>query len=237
MRRSTRSLVAGLVLGSLALPGVAEEVGVALRVHKEVLGHDVGKPEREIRQNDPIERGLQVFLRGRDPYLRVALNFGDCQVILKGAQNHRFTGTASFAGVSEFDFGDPKDPSASQIKLTSGKMRFAGPYGADCNVHVDTPSALLIMGALVRVLVLPVLGTFVGVDQGSATVQAKAGGAAVVVKAGSWVLVPPGGLPTRPTPLPPDDGDDILQDPPLLGCCSGTEPPKPPGHSAGQGRP
>ena len=40
------------------------------------------------------------------------------------------------------------------------------------------------------------------------------------------VLVPPGGLPTRPTPLPPGDEDKIFQDSPLLGCCSQVEPPK-----------
>jgi hypothetical protein len=231
MRRSIRSLVAGLVLGSLALPGVAEEVGVAVRVHPEVVGHGVGEQDRDIRENDPIERGLKVFLHGRDSYLKVAFTFGgDCR--FQGAQSHQFTGTASLAGVSEVDFGDPNDPKASRIKLASGKMRFVNFSEAGCNVHIDTPSAFLVLGTtLVRVLVLPVLGTFVGVDQGSATVQAKAGGAAVVVKAGNWVVVPPKGLPTRPAPLPPGDDDEILQDPPLLGCCDGVGTPKPPaGH-------
>jgi len=230
MRRSIRIFAAGLVLGSLALPGVAEEVGVALRVHKEVRGHEVGESEREIRQNDPIERGLTVFLRGPDPYLKVAFTFGGCST-LKGIRNHRFTGTASLDGLTEVDFGDPNDPKASRIKLAVGKMRVAMLPEAGCHVDVDTPSALLVLGAVVRVLALPVLGTFVGVDQGSATVQAKAGGAPVVVKAGNWVVVPPGGLPTRPAPLPPGDDDEILQDPPLLGCCDAVGTPKPPaGH-------
>jgi hypothetical protein len=65
------------------------------------------------------------------------------------------------------------------------------------------------------------------VDEGAVEVQAKAGGEPVQVEAGHWVLVPPGGLPTRPAPLPPGE-DEILEDPPLLGCCPGTEPPKPP---------
>jgi hypothetical protein len=225
MRCSIRILAAGLALGSLALPGVAEEVGLAVRVHPEVVGHGVGEQDRDIRENDPIERGLKVFLRGPDPYLKVAFTFGGCQV-LKGAQAHRFTGTASLAGVSEVDFGDPNDPSASRIRLAVGQLHLKMLSEAGCKVDIETPQAFLTLGTLVRLLVTPIVGTFVAVDEGSAMVQAKAGGAPVVVKAGNWVLVPPGGLPTRPAPLSRSNDDEILQDPPLLGCCTGVEPPK-----------
>jgi hypothetical protein len=225
MRRSIRILAAGLALGSLALAGGAEEVGVAVRVHPEVVGHGVGEPDRDIRENDAIERGLKVFLRGRDPYLKIAFTFGGCQV-LKGPQDHRFTGTASFAGLSEFDFGDPNNPAASRIRLAAGQLHLKMLSKAGCKVDVETPQAFLTLGTLLRVLASPVIGTFVAVDEGSATVQAKVGGAPVVVKAGNWVLVPPGGLPTRPAPLSSGDVGKIFQDPPLLGCCTGVEPPK-----------
>jgi hypothetical protein len=220
----------GLTLGSLALSGAAEEIGNAVRVHPEVRGYGVGEQERDIRQNDPIERGLKVFLRGPDPYLKVAFNFGGCEV-LQGARNHRFTGTASLAGVSEVDFGDPNDPSVSRIKLAVGTLHLKALGEAGCHrPEIETPHAILTLGTVFRVLVSPILGTFVAVDGGATTVQAKAGGASVVVKAGNWVLVPPGGLPTRPAPLPRRDDDEILQDPPLLGCCDVVEPRKPPGH-------
>jgi hypothetical protein len=218
--------MAWLVLGLLAVPCAAEEIGNALRVHPQVRGYGVGEKERDIRENDPIDRGLKVFLRGRDSYLKVAFNFGGCRAF-QGPQNHQFNGTASLAGTSEVDFGDPNDPSASRLKLLLGQMLIALLPKAGCQVDVETPHAgILINGTYLRVLVDPIAGTFVGVDEGTVTVQAKAGGKPVEVTAGNWVLVPPGGLPTRPAPLPPADDDEILQDPPLLGCCTGVEPPK-----------
>jgi ferric-dicitrate binding protein FerR (iron transport regulator) len=93
-------------------------------------------------------------------------------------------------------------------------------------VDVDTPQGVLgVKGTSLRVLVDPEVGTFLAVDEGLVTVQAKAGGDPVDVKKGQWVVIPPGGLPTRPTPLGP--GDEFLEDP-LLPCCPGGEPPKPP---------
>jgi hypothetical protein len=220
-----------LAAGLLVMPVAAEEIGNAVRVHPEVSGYGVGEPVRAIRENDPIERGLKVQLRGRDPYLKVAFNLGGCRTF-QGTQNHRFTGTASLNGQSEVDFGDPNNPSASKIKLAVGKMLLALRREAGCDLDIETPHAgIMIKGTYLRVLVDPIVGTFVAVDEGTVAVQAKAGGRPVEVTAGNWVLVPPGGLPTRPTPLPPGDDDEILQDPPLLGCCTGVEPPKPPaGH-------
>jgi hypothetical protein len=221
-----RRWMAGLALWLLAAPCGAEEIGNALRVHPDVQGYGVGEPVRQIRENDPIERGLRVQLRGRDPYLKVAFNFGGCK-ILEGPQNHQFTGTATLGGASEIDFGDPNDPSASRLRLAAGKLFLALFPEAGCHLDIDTPHAgILIKGTYLRLLVDPVVGTFVAVDEGTVSVQAKAGGMPVEVTAGNWVLVPPGGLPTRPVPLPPDDDDQILQDPPLLGCCTGVEPPK-----------
>lgn len=231
MRLPAILLAAGL-LGGLALPGGAEEIGNALRVHPEVRGYGVGEPSREIREHDPIQRGLRVQLQGRDPYLKVAFNFGGCRT-LQGSQNHQFTGTASLNGQSEVDFGDPNDPSASRIKLALGKLALALLPNAGCDLDIETPHAgVMIRGTYLRMLVDPVVGTFVAVDEGTVTVQAKAGGRPAEVTAGNWVLVPPGGLPTRPAPLPPGDDDRIFQDPPLLSCCARVEPPK-----AGKGPP
>lgn len=224
--------MAWLALGLLVAPCSAEEIGNALRVHPDVQGYGVGEPIREIREHDPIERGLRVQLRGRDPYLKVAFNFGGCSTF-QGPQNHQFTGTATLGGASEIDFGDPNDPSASSLKLAAGRLFLALFPEAGCHLDVDTPHVkILVRGTYLRVLVDPAVGTFVAVDEGVVTVQAKAGGKPVEVTAGNWVLVPPGGLPTHPTPLPPGDDDRILQDPALLGCCTRVEPPK-----SGQGPP
>ncbi|PYQ57768.1 MAG: hypothetical protein DMF53_21820 [Acidobacteria bacterium] len=79
-------------------------------------------------------------------------------------------------------------------------------------------------GTAVRVLADPVVGTFVAVDEGVAIVHAFAGGD-VEVTSGHWVLIPPGGVPTRPATL---DSVDILEDPPLLLQDFTTEPPSRP---------
>ncbi|HEY0557889.1 MAG TPA: hypothetical protein VGG20_26805, partial [Thermoanaerobaculia bacterium] len=168
----------------------------------------------------------KVFLRGFDAYLKVAFNLGGCSKFTSG-RNHQFTGSASLFGVGEVDLGDANNPSASWIGLPLGNLALKILPKADCKMDVETPHArILVKGTSLRVLVDPAVGTFVGVDEGTVSVEAKAGGAAIVVKAGNWVLVPPGGLPTRPAPLPADDADKVLQDAPLLGCCTGVEPPK-----------
>lgn len=230
MRRWLGWIAAGL----LVMPAAAEEIGNVVQLHPEVSGHGVGEQIRKIRLHDPIERGLKVQLSGPDPYLKVAFNLGGCRV-LQGARNHRFTGTASLNGRSEIDFGDPNDSSASRLlKLALGRLALALLPNAICDLDIDTPHVrIMVKGTYLRVLVDPIVGTFVAVDEGTVTVQAKAGGGPVVVTAGNWVLVPPGRLATRPAPLPPGDDDEILQDPPLLGCCTRVEPPKPPSDSGG----
>jgi len=227
-----RRWMAWLALGLLAMPCGAEEIGRVLRVSPEVSGYGVGEQEREIRENDPIERGLKVLLRPMPhrkapPYLQVVFNVGG-GCILRGVKSHQFTSTARLERLSEVTFGDPL---TGKLLLTLGRMWLAHHPDLGCDLDVDTPSAdIRIHGTYLRVLVDPVVGTFVAVDEGTVSVQAKAGGSAVEVTAGNWVLVPPGGLPTRSAPLPPGDDDEILQDPPLLGCCTQVEPPKPPGH-------
>jgi hypothetical protein len=220
-----RRWMAWLTLGLLAVPCGAEEIGNALRVRPDVQGYGVGERQREIREHDPIERGLKVFLRGPSPYLKVAFNLGGCRTI-HGAQNYQFTSAARFDGLSEVTFGDPL---TGKLLLALGRMWLAHHPDAGCDLDVYTPHAfIMVKGTSLRVLVDPSAGTFVAVDEGTVTVQAKAGGSPVEVTAGNWVLVPPGGLPTRPTPLPRGDDDEILQDPPLLGCCNQIEPRKPP---------
>jgi hypothetical protein len=231
-------LIAGFLAGVLPAASVAESIGIALEVHPQVSARLPGESPRPLRKYDPIERWQRVQLTSREALLLVAFTRGGCRT-LQGPRNHQFTGTASFDGETEVDLGEVGSL-ASEIKLYYGKLLMALNHDdAGCPpMAVKTPQATIgVKGTYLRVRVDPVAGTFVAVDEGTVTVEAAVGGAPVSVAAGNWVLVPPGGLPTRPTPLLADDGGGILQDPPLLGCCSGTEPPKPPGHSAGQGPP
>ncbi|HEX4964199.1 MAG TPA: hypothetical protein VF173_25460 [Thermoanaerobaculia bacterium] len=209
-------------------PLLAQSVGVAIRVNPQVDAYLVGKEVHPLRRNDPIERGLTVLLRDPSSFLLVGFNLGGClPVTREGGLSHQFTGTASLDGRTEMDFGDPKDPSASRLWLALGRIAMKLLPNSGCPPpETRTPHAVIRpQGTAFRVLVDSVAGTFVGVDEGSVMVQAEAGGEPVEVKAGQWVLVPPGGLPKRPgRPSRNFDHDD----PPLLGCCTGVEPPKPP---------
>lgn len=216
-------------------PAAAEEVGTVADRNPQVLAYPPGKPSRELSKNDPVERGLKVRLEGEHPYLKVALYFGRGVEIFEGGIG-RITGVASVHGKGEIDFGDPATPSELKIRITPGEGRGERlklwlsllPLSPVPLVVESLEALMAAKGTRFRVLANSAFGTFLAVDEGVVEVQAKAGGEPVQVTAGHWVLVPPGGLPTRPAPLPPGEDDEIPEDPPLLGCCPGTEPPKPP---------
>jgi hypothetical protein len=216
----------GLAVALLAIPGRAEQIGIALKVHPQVSATPLGEPAREVRPNDPIERGLRVQLIGREALLLVGFDLGGCRT-LQGTRNHRFTGSASFDGETEADLGERDGSLDSNIQLLYGKLRLGLKGDAGCPLEIKTPHAVIgVKGTYLRVRVDPVAGTFVAVDEGTVTVQAKAGGRPVQVAAGEWVAVLPGGLSGRPAPLPRGGDQRIFQDPPLLGCCDRVEPPK-----------
>jgi hypothetical protein len=164
-------------------------------------------------ERSPIVRGEKVELKGRTAYLKIAFNLGGEQ---------KFSGVATLAGTGQMEIEPPEAPRT--LRMLLGRLWLSLLPGE--RVDVDTPQGVLgVKGTSLRVLVDPEVGTFLAVDEGLVTVQAKAGGDPVDVKKGQWVVIPPGGLPTRPTPLGP--GDEFLEDP-LLPCCPGGEPPKPP---------
>jgi hypothetical protein len=207
------SLLPGLLLLA-ALPAAGEQIGVAVQVRPEVIGYLPGASGPvTVVEKSSIERGEKVELKGRTAYLKVAFKLG-------GAQT--FSGVASLAGTGRLEIEPPEAPRT--LRMLFGRLWLSLLPGE--RVDVDTPQGVLgVKGTSLRVLVDPVVGTFLAVDEGLVTAQAKAGGDPVEVKKGEWVLIPPGGLPTRPAPLGPDD--EFLEDP-LLPCCPGGEPPKPP---------
>jgi hypothetical protein len=208
-----RFLSAVLVLLAAA-PAAGEQIGVAVQVRPEVLGYLPGAAAPvTVVERASIERGETVELKGRTAYLKVLFNMG-------GAQT--FSGVATLAGTARMEVEPPEAPRT--LKMLLGRLWLSLLPGD--RVDVDTPQGVLgVKGTALRVLVDPQVGTFLAVDEGLVSVQAKAGGEAVDVKKGEWVLIPPGGLPTRPAPLGPDD--EFREDP-LLPCCPGGEPPKPP---------
>jgi hypothetical protein len=208
-----------------AAAGGGGAIGAVALVQGTALAMVAGQPPRQLRFKDPVADGLRVRLTGRDAALKVRFFHAAADGI----------GTYTLSGPCEAVIrqgtGESPGGLVSTIQLLFGRLRLALLPGRGEVAEVQTPDAVMgIKGTAVRLLVDPAIGTFVAVDEGIVSVQARAGGRAVMVKSGHWVLVPPGGLPTRPMPgpsFPPDGG--IVEDPPLLGCCVQVEPPKPRG--------
>jgi hypothetical protein len=235
LRRSVFALLAASILAAaVPAPAAAEEIGVAVKVRPQVRAFPSGKPDYDLAEGGAVERGETVRLTGKSSYLRVALKLNGQKIdrSLRGDQKFAFTATALLAGQSEIRFGDQAATVTSTIQLLFGKLRLALLPG-EAPIAVETPEAVAgVKGTYLRVLADPIVGTFIAVDEGSVTVQAKAGGAPVEVTAGHGVLVPPGGLPQRPGPLGPGGAwkgfsGEPFTDPPLLdGLNPSTEPPK-----------
>jgi len=215
-------------------PAAAEEIGYVKEVHPEVLAIAEGKPPRQLQPRDPLDRGLRVRLTQRTSYLLVYLYHIGPQKPSTGPQDipieppPRIDGVIHLAGKSQVDLGNPSvlDRVITTVAVDWGELRVWLLPGRSHDLKGKTREAALgFKGTAVRVLADPFVGTFVGVDEGVAIVQALAGGDPVEVTSGHWVLVPPGGFPTRPASL---DSVDILEDPPLQLNDFSTESPRPP---------
>jgi hypothetical protein len=221
LRPRPTALVAGALLAgglgaAAGAPAAAETIGRALVVRSVVEALEAGGP-RQVVRNDPLVEGLRLRLPRRDSLLRVGFNAGGMRTYTPGA---RLDGVFVLQGPSEAVPGRP-----STLSLLYGRLLAVLSPGR--SAEVTTPETSLGMkGTVIRVLVDPVVGTFVAADEGAVLVQALAGGDPVLVTAGRWVVVPPGGLPTSPAPR--ETEGEVLDDPALLQCCAGTEPPKPP---------
>lgn len=205
--RIRRLAPAGLALALLAGLGVpalaAPRVGTAVVVVRDVRGTPPGEATKPVRQGDGIALQERIAT-GRAS--EVTMTFppgGSIQL-----------GENSSLVVDSQTIDQKTGRTTSALSLLAGKLRLALRKLAQA-VSIQTPEAVAgVKGTVVRMLVTPLVGTFVAVDEGVVSVRSRAGGEAVDVAAGQWVLVPPGGLPTRPAPL--DRRRGPLEDPPLI---------------------
>ncbi len=219
MRGATLVLLA---IGFLGTAAGAKEIGIASLVRPQVRAFSPGEPPRDLVTRAPIERGLKVTLTGREAFLKIDFNraFGCKETTTYDGR--RISGVLTILGPSEAELGDRSRSCAPKVRFSLGKFLLALLPG-EPPIDVDTPQAVAgVKGTYVRFLVDPLVGTFVGVDEGVVTVQAKAGGDPVEVEAGQWVVVPPGGLPTRPAP---SSSLEVPDDSPLQFRDFTTEPP------------
>ncbi len=212
-----------LAIGFLATAAAgAEEIGIASLVRPQVRASPPGKPWRDLVSREAIERGMKVMLTSQDAFLKVAFTraFGCNET--KTFDGRRISAVLTFRGTGDAQLGDPSH-CAPKVRFNVGQFFLALLLGGS-PLEVETPEAVTrVKGTYVRFLVDPLVGTFVGVDEGVVSVQATAGGDPVDVAAGQWVLVPPGGLPTRPAPS--SRLEEGLDDPPVQLRDFTTEPP------------
>jgi hypothetical protein len=219
-----------LLLGVTAtLLAAGRQFGSVAFVQGEVLAIEQGKLDRQLQRGDPVTEGLRVRLTQQGSVLRVLL-FGE-----KEAEKPiKTVGCFTLSSRSEVTIqGGPvsgglaRATSTILLYLGLGNLRLSLLPHRELLAVVRTPQMTAkIEGTDLRAFSDPAIGTYLAVYEGVVSVQAEAGGDPVEVRAGGWVLVPPGALPTRPVPLRVRDG--ILEDPPLLGCCTQVEGPKPP---------
>lgn len=227
MRGASWVLLAIGFLGTAAGAAAAgtEEIGIASLVRPEVRAFPPGEQWRQLVTRDSIERGMKVTLTGKEAFLMVDFNraFGCNETTYVSRQ---ISGVLTFRGPADAQLGDRLRSCAPTVTSTRGRFFLALRHG-EKPIAVETPAAIAtVKGTVVRFLVDPLVGTFVGVDEGVVSVQATAGGDPVDVEAGQWVLVPPGGLPTRPAPS--SRTEQGLDDPPVQLRDFTTEPPRPP---------
>jgi hypothetical protein len=217
------AVLALLAIGLLGSGAAAEEIGIVTAVvQPQVQAFPPGKPPRDVATREPVERGMTVRLaKLTDKTPRIDIAF--TPAFACGAKISRsLTGVLKAQGPTDLRLGDLERPCDSKLHVNLGKVWLALLQAID----VDTPDAVAgVKGTYLRVLVDPTVGTFVAVDEGVVTVQAKAGGDPVEVAAGQWVVVPPHGLPTRPARF---SALDPLEDSPLQLRDFTTEPPGPP---------
>lgn len=218
--RARLALVVLWIFGAAA-SGAAQEVGIAILVQPSVRAYPPrGERSYELKERNPIDRGLKVRLQDPESLLRIAFTRGFGCVTFSGPQFQSISGVLKLRGPSEIETADPSRPCEPRLKLNSGKLWLAKTPGQP-PVEVETPDVVVgVKGTLLRMLVDPTVGTFLAVDEGLVTVQAKAGGLPVEVAAGQWVQVPTGGFALPPSLITPGgpesrlDFGEPLTDPP-----------------------
>ncbi|HEV7667125.1 MAG TPA: FecR domain-containing protein [Thermoanaerobaculia bacterium] len=204
------AIAAGLFLCGLGAPFAgavpappAGTVGTAILVKKDVRATPPGAAARPVKTSDKIVLQTRIDTGRASSF---AMTFPPGGVINVGAES------ALIFNQREIDAATGR--TNSSISVLAGRVRL-GISKRQQNIEVGTPHAVAgVKGTVVRFVVHPIAGTFVAVDEGLVGVRSRAGGDEVDVAAGQWVVVPPGGQPTKPARL--DKRGLPFEDSPLL---------------------
>lgn len=219
------AIAAGLVLGGLGAPFAAAApspnapagtVGTAILVKRDVRATPPGAAARPVKPSDKIVLQTRIDTGRASSF---AMTFPPGGRLDLGAESALI--------FDQRAVDEATGRTNSSLSIVIGKARLSLSKQQQ-NVEIGTPHAVAgVKGTVVRFVVHPIAGTFVAVDEGLVGVRSRAGGDEVDVAAGQWVVVPPGGQPTKPARL--DKRGLPFEDSPLLdGFDIRKDLPKPP---------
>jgi hypothetical protein len=238
-RRNLAVLV--LLVSAFAASVQAQEVGEVVEA-KEALKILASGPE-PLEAHEPVQAGLIVSLIPKDSSVLFKLTVAGFIPQPEASTKPCWKGSNSDCFYSEGPNSELTIEEARR-EAGTGKLLLGLKLGMNPDMNLNRGTLWMTLGQLIlhqvwvqtpqlkawplgtsfRVLVDPVVGTFLATDEGSVRAELN-GGEIFLVTAGHWLLVPPAGTIQRG---PAGDVPPGLDDPPGLDCCDfRTGPPEP----------
>jgi hypothetical protein len=206
-----------LALGS-ATPARAQEVGEVTRTVK--ARGTLGERTWALAEKEPVRTGLTVSLIPRDSlidvHFDVPVSVSDRAGGAPLRNSFHAEGPDGELTIEEARREEGTGKLLLGLKLPRGSLWMTLSQLVLHQVWIQTPQLkALPLGTTFRMLVDPVVGTFLATDAGAVRAELTSG-EVLLVTAGHWLLVPPAGAIQRGAGEVVRDG---LEDPPLLDCC------------------
>jgi hypothetical protein len=169
-----------------------------------------------LEANEPVRIGLTLSLPRTRSVVAVGLDVPVSAAGIVRVGSFESRGPKGKLTIVEARWEEPAKKLLFGMKLDRGALWMALGQLVLHQVWIQTPQLKAFpLGTTFRVLVDPIVGTFLATDEGSVRAELNSG-ETFLVTAGHWLLVPPAGTIQRG---PAGDVPPGLEDPPLLDCC------------------
>jgi hypothetical protein len=220
MRYPGLIVLLALAVSAFGVPARAQEVGQVDRAEGALKTFEERTSALAVKE--PVRIGLTVSLPEKRSFVDVGLDvpvsISDPAGRTAQAASFHSQGPHSAFTIEEARLGEDggKPKLLLGLKIDRGTLWMALSQLVLHQVWIRTPELTAHpRGTSFRILVDPVVGTFVATDEGEVRAELP-GGEVFLVTAGHWLLVPPGGAIQRGTS---DSVPGGLDEPPLLDCC------------------
>jgi hypothetical protein len=218
MRRRGLIVLLALAVVAFGVPARAQEVGQVDRAEGALKTFE--ERTSALAAKEPVRIGLTISLPAKRSFVDVGF---DVPVFISGPAGKTVREAAfhSQGPHSAFTIEEARREEGTGklllgLEIDRGTLWMALSQVVLHQVWIRTPELTARpRGTTFRILVDPVVGTFVATDEGEVRAELP-GGEVFLVTAGHWLLVPPGGTIQRGTS---DSVPGGLDEPPLLDCC------------------